>query len=195
MLGGNRSFYKDQYGHSSGAKRGTCQLLFALICACIAMADGHGWRDRKSEVASIKTLSPPGLVNSYCPPYKSHLYKNNTQEKHIKPESNVKVNTVKEETDIKGLRLVTINVTSWSPKIITMISKMSKEYDIILIQEHHKFRKRDMKTGPYIIGASPLHKELFELRMVVDGIPQEEWPFWFEINFILKKINTSRSMG
>ena len=82
------------------------------------------------------------------PPYKSHLCNDKL---HKKPQSNVKTNIVKEETDKKGLKIATINVTSWSPKIISMISKMSKEYDIILIQEHHKFRKRDMKTGPYII--------------------------------------------
>ena len=59
----------------------------------------------------------------------------------------------------KGVKIATINVTSWSPKITLMIPKMFKEYDIILIQEHHKFRKRDMKTGPYIIaGFAPAQR-------------------------------------
>ena len=40
-----------------------------------------------------------------------------------------------------------------------MITKMANEYDIILIQEHHKFRRRDMKTGPYIIaGFAPAQR-------------------------------------
>ena len=40
-----------------------------------------------------------------------------------------------------------------------MITKMAKEYDIRPIQEHHKFRKRDMKTGPYIIaGFAPAQR-------------------------------------
>ena len=30
---------------------------------------------------------------------------------------------------------------------------LAKEYDILLIQEHHKIRERDMKTGPYIIAS------------------------------------------
>ena len=108
------------------------------------------------EVAKVKGLSPPGLAHEAMPPYKSHIYQN---KHHIKPQSNVKTNIVKQDTDVKGLRIVTINVTSWSPKIITMINKMAKEYDTILIQEHHKFRKRGMKTGPYIIsGFAPAQR-------------------------------------
>ena len=98
------------------------------------------------ENAKVQGLSPPGLTHSALPPYKSHIFQN---KQHVHPPSNVKENVVKEEGDTKrGLRIVTINVTSWSPKIITMITKMANEYDIILIQEHHKFRRRDMKTGP-----------------------------------------------
>ena len=109
------------------------------------------------EVAKVQGLSPPGLAHAALPPYKSHIYQN---KQYIKPQSNVKTNIVKVDTDVKsGLRIVTINVTSWSPKIITMITKMAKEYDIILIQEHHKFRKQDMKTGPYIIaGFAPAQR-------------------------------------
>ena len=147
---GNITFDKGRYGQKSGARHCKCHII-TVLCALVAMADGQIWRERHTEVAPIRTLSPPGLVNSYCPPYKSHLYNHKKLEKHVHPKNNVKANIVKEESDMKGLRIVTINVTSWSPKIQTMITKMAKEYDIILIQEHHKFRKRDMKTGPYII--------------------------------------------
>ena len=109
------------------------------------------------ETAKVQGLSPPGLAHAALPPYKSHVYQN---KQYIRPQSNVKTNIVKVGTDVKsGLRIVTINVTSWSPKIITMITKMANEYDIILIQEHHKFRKQDMKTGPYIIaGFAPAQR-------------------------------------
>ena len=60
---------------------------------------------------------------------------------------------VKEDTTQKGLRIVTINVASWSPKIVTYMTLLVKEYDILLIQEHHKIREKDMKTGPYIIAS------------------------------------------
>ena len=30
---------------------------------------------------------------------------------------------------------------------------MSSEFDILLIQEHHKIRRKDMKTGPYVVAA------------------------------------------
>ena len=30
---------------------------------------------------------------------------------------------------------------------------MSAEFDILLIQEHHKVRRKDMKTGPYVLAA------------------------------------------
>ena len=135
-----------------------------------AMAECQLWRDRDTEVG-VFSVSPPGLVNPFTPPYKSQLYMdkkasaNNVKThivkegKRIKPESNVKANIVKEVSTDKGLRICTINVTSWSPKIQTMITKMSNEYDIILIQEHHKFRRRDMKTGPYIIaGFAPAQR-------------------------------------
>ena len=30
---------------------------------------------------------------------------------------------------------------------------MAPEFDILLIQEHHKIRRKDMKTGPYVLAA------------------------------------------
>ena len=109
-------------------------------------------------MTSIKVLGPPGLANPYLPSYKSSIYdkqtKVRTERKH-----NVYVNKPKEDITQHGLRVATINVTSWSPKIITMISKMAKKIDTLLIQEHHKIRKRDMKMGPYVIaGFAPAQK-------------------------------------
>ena len=34
--------------------------------------------------------------------------------------------------------------------------KLSKGYEIVLIQEHHRLRSRDMETGPYIIAGFAL---------------------------------------
>ena len=100
--------------------------LMLLMCAVLSTAHtgetSYG-RQPHMEVAKVKGLSPPGLTHEAMPPYKSHLYQD---KQHIKPHSNVKTNIVKVDTDVKGLRIVTINVTSWSPKIITMISKMAK---------------------------------------------------------------------
>ena len=118
----NDTFKEERYGQKSGARHGKCHII-TVLCALVAMADGQIWRERHTEVAPLRTLSPPGFVNSYCPPFKSHLYKSNKHEKHVKPESNVKINIVKEESDNKGLRILTINVTSWSPKIQKMITK------------------------------------------------------------------------
>ena len=68
-------------------------------------------------------------------------------------------NIIKDEKPTTGLRIVTVNVTSLSPKIITYMATLAKKYDIVLIQEYHKTKARDMKTGPYdIAGFAPAQR-------------------------------------
>ena len=39
------------------------------------------------------------------------------------------------------------------------MATLAKEYDIVLIQEHHKTRAKDMTTGPYVIaGFAPAQR-------------------------------------
>ena len=123
-----------------------------MLLACISAAMAH-WGERSygrepyAEVAPIKGLSPPGLDNPYKHPVRHE------------PQQNIKANIVKEETTQHGLSVAAVNVTSWSPQIITMICKMAKDFDMLLIQEHHKIRKKDMKKRPYIIaGFAPAQK-------------------------------------
>ena len=126
-----------------------------MFIMCFALATAHTaehsyGRQPDMEVAKVKGLSPPGLGHQCLTSYRSHLYSNNIRSA---PNKNIKANIVKEDTVQKRLRIATINVTSWSPKIVTCMSILAKEYDILLIQEHHKFRAKDMKTGPYIIAS------------------------------------------
>ena len=73
--------------------------------------------------------------------------------------NSVKLNKIKEEKTENGLKSITINVTSWSPKIKTYMIKLAKEYDIVLIQEHHKLRAKDLATGPCIVaGFAPAQR-------------------------------------
>ena len=44
------------------------------------------------------------------------------------------------------------------------MAKLAKEYDILLIQEHHKIWERDMKTGPYIIAGFAPAQPTFPTR-------------------------------
>ena len=71
------------------------------------------------EVAKVKGLSPPGLGHECMPPYRSRLY-DKVQKARYEPYQNIKANVVKEETTQEGLRIATINITSWSAEIITM---------------------------------------------------------------------------
>ena len=136
-----------------------------MFIICFALTTSHTaehsyGRQPDSEVAKVKRLSPPGLGHECMPPCRSHLY-NNSQKVRREPQKNTKANVVKEETTQNGLGIATINVASWSAKIITMVGTVSKEFDILLIQEHHKIRKRDMKTGPYVIaGFAPAQRTI-----------------------------------
>ena len=114
-----------------------------MFIMCFALATAHTaehsyGRQPDMEVAKVKGLSPPGLGHQCLTPYRSHRYRNNIRNA---PNKNIKPNFVKEDTVQKGLRIATINVSSWSPKIITLMAKLAKEYDILLIQEHHKIQK------------------------------------------------------
>ena len=113
------------------------------------LASSHGGintygRMPEQEVCKFR-LGPPGLSNPYMPSYES-----NTFTKGVRHElaHHTYATPLKEDTTLNGLRIATINVTSWSPKIQRMITYMSGEFDILLIQEHHKRRRKDMKTGP-----------------------------------------------
>ena len=101
------------------------------------------------EKACSFNLGPTGLTNPHMPTYHSNFPKGVRKElTHHKHE-----NPIKEDITLNGLKIATINVTSWSSKIRRMIAHMYSEFDIILIQEHHKFSKNDMKTGPYVFAA------------------------------------------
>ena len=124
----DRQSYKD--GSASHAPR--AYILLACICAAMAHSGERSY-------GRAPCLIPPGLDNPYMPSYKSHLYKHPVRNE---PQQNIKANIVKEETTQQGLSVATISVTSWSPKIITMISKMAEDFDILLVHEHHKIRKK-----------------------------------------------------
>ena len=150
---------KSKWQNGSTGCRPRLHIFFA--CFFVAMAnsgeDTYG-RLREAEVTSIKVLGPPGLANPYLPSYKCNIYNKQTRVR-TEPKHNLYANKPKEDTTQHGLRIATINVIPWSTKIITMITKMSEEFEILLIQEHHKIRKRDMKTGPYVLaGFAPAQK-------------------------------------
>ena len=98
----------------------------------------------------LKGCHRPDWHIQACISYTSNMYSNGVR---TEPEQHTIVNQVREDKTLKGLRIATINVTSWSPKIRRMVTNMSGEFDILLIQEHHKLRRKDMNTGPYVLAA------------------------------------------
>ena len=144
-----------------------------MFIICFALATAHTaensyGRQPDTEVAKVRGLAPPGLWHQCIKPYRSHLLKDGYRYEGTK---NIEPNIIKVENPTAGLRIATINVTSWSPKIVTYMAKFAKEYDIIPIQEHHKMRATDMRTGPYIIARQP--NAPCSNRMVKIGIPRE----------------------
>ena len=160
--------------HNRAAKNGICWVVMVLS-AMLASSHGDSYGRRPAEEVVKAHIGPPGLANSIFPPYASntyhkgvrneltsHTYHNQTKivgEKHTKEQALAKSAEKAQESPKKGLKIATINVTSWSPKIVRLMSFLAATDDILLIQEHHKIRRRDMKTGPYIIaGFAPAQK-------------------------------------
>ena len=152
---------QEEYGQYSNAGRIAPKALMILMGLALASAhtaeESYG-RQPQLEVVKIKGLSPPGLTHASLPSYLSNNYSKGIR---TEPEHHTITNHVQEDKTLKGLRIATINVTSWSPKIRKMITNMSGEFDIILIQEHHKLRRKDMNTGPYVLAAfAPAQKTI-----------------------------------
>ena len=115
----------------------SCGISTIILLLCVLLASGHGELNQRGvEKASFFTLGPPGLTNPHMPSYKSLIF----DKKQVQTEltQHTVKNPIKEDITLKGLRIATINVTTWSKKIQRMITYMYAEYDILLIQEHHK---------------------------------------------------------
>ena len=134
----NESSRSDFRTANSG--KSNCRFSILVLLACVMLASGHGEMSQGTiDKACHFTLSPPGLVNTHMPSYDSNIFSKGVRKEltHHTIE-----NPVKEDTTLAGRKIATINVTSWSNKIQRMITHMHSEFDILLIQEHHKFRKK-----------------------------------------------------
>ena len=130
---------------SKNGGRSRCTLSTIMLLVWAMVASGHSGvqtygRQPENEVIHKMRLGPPGLMNPYMPSYESNTYKDGVRNELT---NHTYAHQIKEDKTLNGLRIATINVTSWSPKILRMIAYMSGEFDILLIQEHHKLRRKD----------------------------------------------------
>ena len=122
---GRVRYHHDNFSDSSRSGRLTPKSFIFIIGLAIATAhtaeDSYG-RQPHLEVTKVKGLSPPGLAHECLPSYSSNTYFKGVR---TEPKQNTIANQIKEDKTLNGLRIATINVTSWSSKIIRMISHMA----------------------------------------------------------------------
>ena len=185
-----KHYNRSEFRTDSGGKS-KCGFSILMLLACAMLANRHGEMSHGyDEKACHFKLGPPGLPNPHMPSYDSNLYAKSVRDElthhtYEKP--------IKEDTTLSGLRIATINVTSWSPKIQRMIVHMYSEFDILLIQEHHKRRKRDMKTGPYVLAAFAPAQKTVPTQDGRGWHTSGGWQFWSNLPCIMRKTALSHN--